>query len=104
MEVGLRVQVQKKNKIGMKRILIVFSLIIIAGGLYSLHIFRARVEPDYSNPDDFVANDLTITNIIIGNGNITGKYRMITFDIKWTYSWRTNTTPGNWDAAWVFVK
>jgi hypothetical protein len=29
---------------------------------------------------------------------------MITFDLSWDNSWRTETGPGNLDAAWIFVK
>jgi len=55
-------------------------------------------------PDGFTANNLTITNTIVGSANTLGQYRMITFDIRWDHSWRTSGSPDNWDAAWVFCK
>jgi len=57
-----------------------------------------------SAQNEFTANNLSITAINIGRSNPNGKYRMITFDIKWENSWRTNSPPNNWDAAWVFIK
>ena len=53
--------------------------------------------------DDFATGNLEITKIVLGNSNITDKYRMITFDIKWGNSW-WKSSPDNWDAAWVFIK
>ena len=29
---------------------------------------------------------------------------MVQFNLGWDNSWRTSSGPGNWDAAWVFVK
>lgn len=42
-------------------------------------------------------------NIQVTNTSLTpqGKIR---FDITWENSWRSNSAPANWDAAWIFVK
>ncbi len=42
-------------------------------------------------------------NIEVTNTSLTpdGKVR---FDLSWENSWRTNSGPQNWDAAWIFVK
>jgi hypothetical protein len=49
-------------------------------------------------------NFLNISNTVLASPDTIGKYRMITFDIKWENSWRTRGSPHNWDAAWVFIK
>ena len=52
---------------------------------------------------------------VIGEAKITGKnisaginnpanYAYIDFSISWDNSWRTSSTPNNYDAAWVFAK
>ncbi|MEL6625532.1 MAG: SUMF1/EgtB/PvdO family nonheme iron enzyme [Bacteroidota bacterium] len=48
-----------------------------------------------------VGNGLTIQNLTRDSLAQT-----VTFDISWNNSWRlaSSTAPGNWDAAWVFVK
>ncbi len=51
-----------------------------------------------------LTDSLAITQVQIGSANTSEKYRMITFDIEWDYSWRTSSSPNNWDAAWVFMK
>ena len=45
------------------------------------------------------ANNINITNLTYNSGAGT-----VTFNISWENSWRTNTAPSNWDAAWVFIK
>jgi len=45
------------------------------------------------------ANNIQVSNISYNSGAGT-----VTFDISWENSWRVNTIPNNWDAAWVFVK
>ena len=52
---------------------------------------------------------LSANNILISNLKLTGKntgshYIMVQFDVSWENSWRTSSTPNNWDAAWIFVK
>jgi len=48
--------------------------------------------------------DLTISNVAVGEADPGGHFRMVTFDIRWSHSWRTSSPPANWDAAWVFLK
>lgn len=45
------------------------------------------------------ANNIEITSVSYNSGAGT-----VTFSISWENSWRTNTAPNNWDAAWVFIK
>lgn len=45
------------------------------------------------------ANNIVVTNVTYNSGAGT-----VTFNISWENSWRTNTAPNNWDAAWVFIK
>ncbi len=45
------------------------------------------------------ANNIDINNVSYNSGAGT-----VTFNISWENSWRTNTAPNNWDAAWVFIK
>ena len=45
------------------------------------------------------ANNLNINTVTYNSGAGT-----VTFNISWENSWRTNTAPNNWDAAWVFIK
>jgi formylglycine-generating enzyme required for sulfatase activity len=46
-----------------------------------------------------LANNINITGVTYNSGAGT-----VTFNISWENSWRTNTAPNNWDAAWVFIK
>jgi len=52
----------------------------------------------------FATADLAISNVTVGETNAGGHFRMVTFDIRWSHSWRTSIPPGNWDAAWIFLK
>ena len=45
------------------------------------------------------ANNINITDVMYSS--VAGT---VTFNISWENSWRTNTAPTNWDAAWVFIK
>ena len=45
------------------------------------------------------ANNISVTSVTYNNAAGT-----VTFNISWENSWRTNTAPNNWDAAWVFIK
>ncbi|MFT3883928.1 MAG: hypothetical protein QM724_00425 [Flavobacteriales bacterium] len=52
---------------------------------------------------------LHANNIRISNAGLTedigeADHVNVRFDIGWENSWRTSSTPNNWDAAWVFVK
>lgn len=47
---------------------------------------------------------VTVTNVTVGLPNTETGVAAINFDISWSHSWRSNSPPTNWDAAWVFVK
>lgn len=51
-----------------------------------------------------MANDIAISNLSLTGKNTTDHFTLVQFDISWENSWRTTSSPGNWDAAWVFVK
>jgi formylglycine-generating enzyme required for sulfatase activity len=46
-----------------------------------------------------IANNINISGVTYNSAAGT-----VTFNISWENSWRTNTAPNNWDAAWVFIK
>ncbi len=50
------------------------------------------------------ANNISISNPRLTEQNIKAHTVKIEFDISWENSFRMNTGPANWDAAWVFVK
>ena len=50
------------------------------------------------------ANNIQISNISLNGQNVTSDFTMVQFDLTWENSWRFNSGPSNWDAAWVFVK
>jgi hypothetical protein len=51
---------------------------------------------------------ISFSNVSLGTAS--GGVRLVTFDIEWDESWRGPdrptwvAAPGNWDAAWVFLK
>jgi formylglycine-generating enzyme required for sulfatase activity len=47
---------------------------------------------------------LFANNLVIGTPTYDGTAHTLTFTIKWDNSWRINSGPANYDAAWVFVK
>ena len=62
-----------------------------------------------------VANSGKANNIAVSGVTLTGQntsagannannFTYIEFDLTWENSWRTSSSPVNWDAAWVFVK
>lgn len=51
-----------------------------------------------------IANNISVSSISLTGQNVQNHYTLIKFDIQWDNSWRTVSGPGNWDAAWVFVK
>ncbi len=56
-----------------------------------------------------VCNTSFANNILTANVKLTGQNKVahttnVQFDISWENSWRTNSGPANWDAAWVFIK
>lgn len=56
------------------------------------------------------ANNIQVTNVTLVNQNTSAgpnhpnNHTFVRFTLTWDNSWRTNTGPANWDAAWVFVK
>ena len=50
------------------------------------------------------ATHLGLTAITLGTSAPASGSRTVTFHIQWENSWRTSSSPDNWDAAWVFVK
>lgn len=81
------------------RIIIIVVIFLIISFSCSNNLIEPQDIPEENN----IANNLSITEINVGSVNTSAKYRMITFDIKWNYSWRSGY-PDNWDAAWVFIK
>ena len=51
-----------------------------------------------------VSNNVQVSNVRLTNQNTTDDFTMVEFDISWENSWRYSNGPGNWDAAWIFVK
>ena len=54
-------------------------------------------------------NTINGNNILVSNVSLTEQDEQtqtckIKFDVSWDNSWRTTSTPGNWDAAWIFIK
>ena len=50
------------------------------------------------------ANNIQVSNVTLTGRDVTNDYTMVKFNLSWENSWRTSSTPSNWDAAWVFVK
>jgi formylglycine-generating enzyme required for sulfatase activity len=50
------------------------------------------------------ANNMAISNPVLTAAAPVDKYVKVQFNLSWDNSWRTSSGPGNWDAAWVFVK
>ena len=50
------------------------------------------------------ANNIQVSNISLENYNDPSNWVHVEFDLNWENSWRTSSGPGNWDAAWVFIK
>jgi formylglycine-generating enzyme required for sulfatase activity len=50
------------------------------------------------------ANNLVVSNVTTTGANKVSDFTLVNFNLSWDNSWRTSTGPGNWDAAWVFVK
>ena len=78
--------------------------LVVLSSTMSLSCSENPSKPLDAPLDGFTTADLAITNTNVGSANTSGKYRMISFDIQWNYSWRTSSSPNNWDAAWVFAK
>jgi formylglycine-generating enzyme required for sulfatase activity len=50
------------------------------------------------------ANDIAVSSATLTGQDATADFTLVRFDINWSNSWRTNSGPSNWDAAWIFVK
>lgn len=50
------------------------------------------------------ANDIAVSNATLTGQDAGADFTLVRFDVNWSNSWRTNSGPSNWDAAWVFVK
>ncbi|HZY79430.1 MAG TPA: SUMF1/EgtB/PvdO family nonheme iron enzyme [Cyclobacteriaceae bacterium] len=56
------------------------------------------------------ANDIVVSTASLtgqntsAGANNAANYTMVRFNLSWSNSWRVNSGPTNWDAAWVFVK
>lgn len=50
------------------------------------------------------SNNIAVSNVALVNENEQAQTAVIRFDVSWEHSWRMNTGPSNWDAAWVFAK
>ena len=71
--------------------------------MLALSIGIACTKDDEETPDSF-ANNLKITEVVVGDPNTGSEFRMITFDLNWDNNWQTSSSPDNWDAVWVFIK
>ena len=49
-------------------------------------------------------NNIQVSNVRLTGQNTTDDFTMVEFDISWENSWRYANGPGNWDAAWIFIK
>jgi formylglycine-generating enzyme required for sulfatase activity len=50
------------------------------------------------------ANNIQVSNVSLTGRDVNNDFTMVNFNLSWENSWRTSSTPSNWDAAWVFVK
>ncbi|MES2649436.1 MAG: SUMF1/EgtB/PvdO family nonheme iron enzyme [Bacteroidota bacterium] len=50
------------------------------------------------------ANNIQLANTGLSGQNTTNHFSLVSFDVSWENSWRTNTNEQNWDAAWIFIK
>lgn len=50
------------------------------------------------------SNNLIVSSPSLHSQNKTQHYTMVRFNVSWNNSWRINTGPSNWDAAWIFIK
>ena len=73
-----------------KKICLLVSLII----LLSLPLLANNISID---------GDVSLTDQSTAGAQAT-HYTHIKFDISWDNSWRTSSSPNNWDATWVFAK
>jgi hypothetical protein len=50
------------------------------------------------------ANNISVSSVNLTARNKTADYMQVQFNLSWNNSFRVNTGPSNWDAAWVFIK
>ena len=50
------------------------------------------------------ANNLFVSAVELLDHNPSAQTNAVRFDLQWENSWRMDTGPANWDAAWIFVK
>ena len=50
------------------------------------------------------ANNILINNVSLTGQNLENGFALLEFDVSWDNSWRLESGPSNYDAAWVFVK
>jgi hypothetical protein len=72
--------------------------------VFLLSCMNACDKPDPDGSEHALSANVTIANVELGDTNPTGNFRMIRCDIGWDHSWRSQTAPVNWDAAWIFAK
>lgn len=53
---------------------------------------------------DRSGNNISITQPLLVDFNSAGGTVDARFTVSWQNSWRATSAPGNWDAAWVFLK
>lgn len=54
--------------------------------------------------DKAEANNLSVSNVSLTNVSLIGGTATVQFTISWANSWWISSAPGNYDAAWVFIK
>jgi formylglycine-generating enzyme required for sulfatase activity len=56
------------------------------------------------------ANNINVSNVQLtgqntsAGANNVSNFTLVQFNLSWENSWRFTAGPGNWDAAWVFIK
>lgn len=50
------------------------------------------------------SNNIQVDDIFLKDQDPAANTLMVEFDLSWENSWRVDTGPSNWDAAWVFMK
>jgi formylglycine-generating enzyme required for sulfatase activity len=51
-----------------------------------------------------LANNIQVSSVTLQNIDTANDTAMVQFNLSWENSWRVANAPGNYDAAWVFVK
>ncbi|MEL7529675.1 MAG: SUMF1/EgtB/PvdO family nonheme iron enzyme [Bacteroidota bacterium] len=49
-------------------------------------------------------NNIQVDHVRLAEQNTASQFTKITFNLSWENSWRYDSGPANWDAAWVFAK